>query len=173
MHFGTESPFLHILWIPGVAVRAEDGCHAFRRLGRKVEVSAEEEAGSCFQSDVLDGVAGVTAPGVAPGVERRPAGQWMEAGAFKDSLPDCSTAFIPGFKVRDFLGNPVEFGFALVRLEISSPAQGGLVLGVGERAKADGADQDGQWAGHVLILAGDRSSGREKQIRAGVKPGEG
>ena len=156
-----------------MAVRAEDGCHAFRRLGRKVEVSAEEEAGSCFQSDVFDGVTGVTAPGVASGVERRPAGQWMEAGAFKDSLPDCSTAFIPGFKVRDLLGDPVEFGLALVRLEISSPAQGGLVLGVGERAKADGADQDGQWAGHVLILAGDRSSGREKQIRAGVKPGEG
>jgi len=150
-----------------VAVGAEDGGHVFRRSGRKVEVSAEEQTGSCFQGDVLDGIAGVTAPGVAQGVKRRPAGQGVEASTFQDSLSNRSPTLVPSPKAGDFLRDPVELGPALFRLEISSPAQGGLVLGIGGSAKADGADQESQLAGHAFILDGNSRSGREKRIRQG------
>ena len=62
LHLRAEAALLGVVRVPGVAVGAEDGRHTPGRVGGQVEISAEEEAGSSFKGDVLDGVSRVAAP---------------------------------------------------------------------------------------------------------------
>jgi len=127
-----------------VAVGTEDGGHVLRGVGREVEVSAEEEAGSSFKGDILDRVAGVAALGVVEWVEGCPAGEGMQGGPFQDALANRGPARFPCPKIRDLLRDPVQFGLPLVRLEMATPTEGGLVFRIGGAAKGGSAEEEGE-----------------------------
>ena len=79
----------------------------------------------------------------------------MQAGPFQDALPDCSATLFPRLRVGDLPGDAVQFGLPLLRLEITAPAQGGLVFRLSERAENRGGEQGGERTRHAVILGGN------------------